>query len=109
MLRPSVFRRCAAVALVAMMGTLVSVNTADAAMIAVDITPTESQVSVDETFDLVISADIELGILGFGFDLLFDDALVDVASVEIAEPFAPLNAPDGDGLAGLAYPEIIAG
>ena len=49
-------------------------------------------------------------LLGFGLDLLFDGSVLSVATAPvIAAPWDALNAPDGDGLAGVVFPNGISG
>lgn len=98
-------------AFVAVLATALGVGAcpAQAAMIVVDVVPAQTSIDVGQQVDVTITANISENILGFGFDLLYNDQLLSVASVEIAPPFVPLNAPDGDGLAGLAYPNNVVG
>ena len=73
---------------------------AQAGMILADVAASSSTVTVGRQVEVSVKVDLEQNILGFGFDLLFDDALFKVAGVRIAKPFLALAAADGDGLAG---------
>jgi len=88
---------------------LVSAAAAPAGLITLNLTPSIGQVPVNGTFDVIVSANIEQSILGFGFDLVFDDSALEIKSVEIGSSFLPLPAPDGDKLAGLAFPNEVVG
>jgi len=88
---------------------LVSAAAAPAGLITLNLTPSIGQVPVNGTFDVIVSANIEQRILGFGFDLVFDDSALEIKSVEIGSSFLPLPAPDGDKLAGLAFPNEVVG
>jgi hypothetical protein len=72
---------------------------------AVGFAPELSQVAVGEAFDVEIRADFSLApVLGFGLDVSFDPAILAFESPpEIAAPWLPVFAPDGDGLAGVAF------
>jgi len=98
-----------AVVAVLMAGLGAGARPAKAAMIVVDVLPAQTNVTVGQQVDVTITANISENILGFGFDLLYNEKLLGIANVEIAQPFAPLNAPDGDGLAGLAFPNNFVG
>lgn len=94
----------------AMMGALILGSpSADAATVSIDLTPSASVVNVNNLFDVAITANIEREILGFGFDMDMPAGLLELVSVNIAAPFTPMMSPDGDGLAGLCFPDLIAG
>jgi len=109
MLKSTAPCRHTGIVLISVMCVLVSAPMVLAQPITVSLAPSSSQVLVNDTFDIVISAILPDEIIGFGFDLLFDDALVQVTGTQIADPFVPLHTPDGDGLAGLSYPNTVSG
>jgi hypothetical protein len=98
-----------AVTLVLFIDLLPKVGPVQAGMILVSSQPAKSSVLVNESFTVEITADITENILGFGLDLLFDPALLVVSDFTIVAPFLPLRSPDGDHLAGLAYPRDVTG
>ncbi len=59
------------------------------------------------SFDLV--ADLPNPVLGWGLDVTFDTAILSLTNVAIGPSWAAGFAPDGDGLAGLAFPFPISG
>lgn len=81
---------------------------AHAGMISIEVQPTNTlpSVPVGNLFEVIVQADINAPIIGFGFDVTFDPALASLESVAIATPFVPLVAPDGDGLAGVYFPGV---
>jgi hypothetical protein len=50
-----------------------------------------------------------VSILGWGIDLLYDNTKLMVTNVVIGPEWDPAFAPDGDGLAGLRFPNGISG
>ncbi len=73
--------------------------------------PSESVVELGETFTVDIVADINSPVLGWGLDLTIVNPAVAslTASPSIGPDWFAVFAPDGDGLAGLAFPDGIAG
>lgn len=98
-----------AVVIVLILGSPPIAGPVQAGMILVTGSPEKDSVSVNESFSVEITADIEENILGFGVDLVFDSDLLAVSGYEIAVPFLPLRSRDGDGLAALAYPHDVTG
>jgi len=60
------------------------------------------QVGVGESFGVDIVADMDTGIVGFGFDVEQNGGGIAVDGVTIGGGFTGVFAPDGDALAGLA-------
>ena len=60
------------------------------------------QVNVGESFGVDVVADMDTGIVGFGFDVEQSNGGVAVDSTTIGSAWTGVFAPDGDGLAGLA-------
>ncbi len=98
-----------AVVIVLILGSPPIAGPVQAGMILVTGSPEKDSVSVNESFSVEFTADIEENILGFGVDLVFDSDLLAVSGYEIAAPFLPLRSRDGDGLAALAYPRDVTG
>lgn len=67
-------------------------------------------VGVGDTFSLNIIATINEPIVGWGLDLTFDESILSLVEPPTIDPtwFAAFAA-DGDGLAGLAFPDSIMG
>lgn len=82
-------------------------NTAHAA--TVDVFVESDSVSVGDTFQINIFADINSPILGWGLDLGFDDQVLSLTSVTVDAIWNAGLAVDGDSLAGLAFPAPISG
>lgn len=90
-------------------GLVMTAGTANAGTITVELTPSESQVTIDETIEVFVRATIEAEILGFGFDLLGTGPLLDVVDVTYGDAFSPLPTSDDSALAALAFPEKVRG
>lgn len=70
----------------------------------------ERTVGLGEVFTIDILADIEDPLVGWGLDLSFDPSVLSlVDSPAIGPRWFPAFAPDGDGLAGLAFPNSVWG
>ncbi len=71
--------------------------------------PSTSIVNLGDTFTVSLVADIPDPVLGWGLDVSFDPALLALdpaTGVTIGPDWFPAFAPDGDNLAGLAFPEV---
>jgi len=66
-------------------------------------------VDVGEAFTLELRADLDAPILGWGLDLLLAPGLALVSGPAIGSDWSAAFAPDGDGLAGLAFPSGVQG
>lgn len=81
-----------------------------AAPITVSFDPSSSVIGgVGDIFTVDIVADIPDPVLGWGLDVSFDTGVLDLTGVAIDPLWFPGFAPDGDGLAGLAFPSPIFG
>lgn len=88
---------------------LCSVGSARADLI-VRIDPPAQAVGLGSTFSVDIVADIVDPIVGWGLDLTFDSSLVSlVGTPTIGPDWFGAFAPDGDGLAAMAFPNSISG
>jgi hypothetical protein len=76
---------------------------ASADMIFVDMLPSQEQVDINETFEVTIQADITRELLGFGFDMMYDENVVQVENVSFPDTVLPLPTRDGDGLAAVGF------
>ncbi len=75
--------------------------------LAVHLEPAQSDVRMNDIFNIDILADIPLPVLGFGLDVDFDPSILKLVSAPvIGSAWIPLPAADGDGLAGLAFPAL---
>lgn len=72
--------------------------------------PTETR-ALGEIFTMDIVADIPDPVTGWGLDMTMDDELIasQVGSPAIGPAWAAAFAPDGDELAGLAFPDSVSG
>lgn len=93
----------------ATMAALVAAGSVQAGMITLTLSPSSARPKTGATFALLLQADIEEPVLGFGLDLAYDPEFVVITQVRICAPFRRLPAGDGDGLAGLAWPSRITG
>ncbi len=67
-------------------------------------------VDIDIVMDTLGTPPAEpVSILGWGIDLLYDNTKLVVTNVQIGPLWDPAYAPDGDELAGLAFPDGISG
>jgi hypothetical protein len=72
--------------------------------------PSAAAVAAGDTLTVELRAATDQPLFGFGLDLLFDaGVLAPTAAPVIAAPWDALNAPDGDGLAGVVFPSGISG
>ncbi|MFH1108167.1 MAG: cohesin domain-containing protein [Planctomycetota bacterium] len=70
----------------------------------------ERTVGLGDVFTIDILADVGDPLVGWGFDLSFDPSILSlVDSPAIGPRWIPASAPDGDGLAGLAFPDSVSG
>ena len=81
-----------------------------AVTISLELEDPGANISIGDIFTLNILADISEPVLGWGLDLNFDPGLVNQTAAPVIGPswFAALS-PDGDGLAGLAFPTPVSG
>lgn len=73
--------------------------------------PPETIVGLGDIFTIDIVADIPDPIVGWGLDLAFDESIISLVEAPTIGPawWPPYSAPDGDGLAALAFPTGISG
>jgi len=78
--------------------------------------PSDSIVNIGDNFSVDLKADIPEPVLGWGLDVSFDPSILAMTGDPIigsdwqTSPFPPpLSNPDGDGLAGLAFPLPVSG
>ncbi len=70
----------------------------------------ERTIGLGDVFTIDILADVGDPLVGWGVDLSFDPAILSrVDSPAIGPRWFPASAPDGDGLAGLAFPDSVSG
>ena len=70
----------------------------------------ERTVGLGEVFTIDILADIGDPLVGWGVDLSFDPSILSpIGPPAIGPSWLPASAPDGDGLAGLAFPDSVSG
>jgi hypothetical protein len=109
MFRSKTVRAPGALAAAAVLPVLIAAATGQAGLITLSLTPSVGEVPVNGTFNVTVSGNIEQKILGFGFDLLFDDSALQLKSVKIGSSFLPLPARDGDNLAGMTSSREVSG
>lgn len=99
------FRLClSALAMVA------AVACSASATVIVRFDPPESTVSVGHQFQVKIMADIYNPVVGWGLDVSYNSQKITTATPPVIGPsWSQGYAPDGDGLAGLAFPTSING
>jgi hypothetical protein len=67
-------------------------------------------IGVGEVFTMDILADVGDPLVGWGLDLSFDPSILSVVDPPAIGPrWFPAGAPDGDGLAGLAFVDSVSG
>jgi hypothetical protein len=78
--------------------------------VSVTFEPLDSQIKVGDIFTVDLVADIPEPVLGWGLDLSYDLAVLNLVGMPTFGPdwIAGLAA-DGDGLAGLAFPSPVSG
>jgi hypothetical protein len=81
--------------------TLAGPATAD--MIFIDMVPSQYEMDIDQSFDLTIKANITKELLGFGFDLMYDNQIFAVENISFPDTMLPLPTRDGDGLAAMGF------
>jgi hypothetical protein len=80
------------------------------AAVIVRAVPSAASVAAGDTLTVELRAAADQALFGFGLDLLFDGGVLSVsAGPVIAAPWDALDAPDGDGLAGVVFPDGISG
>jgi len=79
---------------------------AQAVPVEVSFDPLDLVVYAGDTFSINLIADIPDPVLGFGLDLAFDPTILslDWDNIVIGPQWSPAMAPDGDKLAGMAFP-----
>ena len=80
--------------------------------VVVGFDPEDSTVGYNETFWINIVADMEETIVGWGLDLTVDDPSIAAPTGNLdfsVGPWDAAYAPDGDGLAGLNFPDGVTG
>lgn len=89
---------------------LLATPTANASVI-VSVVPAQQTVNIGDTFSVQIIADMSLPIVGWGLDFdVVDDSIVSIVTTPTIGPlWFGVGTPDGDGLAGLAFPNPVSG
>lgn len=65
---------------------------------------------VGELFDVRIVADLPNPVLGWGLDFtIVENSIAELTNLDIAGSWVPAVAADGDGLAGVAFPNPVQG
>ncbi len=82
----------------------------EAATVSVSFQPLNSTVNVGDNFSVGIMANISDPILGWGLDVSFDPTILSLSGTPtIGSLWLGAFAPDGDGLAALAFPTGVSG
>lgn len=84
-------------------------TTGPAGSVVVSWQPSTTTAVQGETFAVDIVADLPNPVLGWGLDINFDRSVLGVAGTEVGPAWDAVFSPDGDGLAGLAFPAVPAG
>ncbi len=80
------------------------------ATVIVSFDPQNSVVAPGDLFTVDLIADIADPVLGWGLDISYDTGILSLIGAPVIGPlWTPGFAPDGDGLAGLAFPAAISG
>ncbi len=80
------------------------------AMIQIDLVATPSSVTAGGTVEVAVLADIVSPVIGYGFNIVFDGALLRLDSVSVPQPFVSLaSAVPGASVLALAYPNNAVG
>jgi hypothetical protein len=77
--------------------------------ISVRLVPGAPEVVVDDPFHIDVVADLDLPVLGWGLDVDPAGPVNPLGDPAIGPAWLPVEAPDGDGLAGVAFPDGIRG
>lgn len=79
--------------------------------VTITVNPSDALLNVGETFTVDLVADFGTdSVLGWGLDLAFDSSTVSLlGSPSIGASWMATSTPDGDGLAGFAFPVPITG
>jgi len=78
--------------------------------VIVYVRPSADQVLPGESFTVQLRADIDQPVVAWGLDLAFNSAVVQRSGPPAIGPaWFPAYAPDGDGLAGVAFPVPVVG
>ena len=99
------------VALLAGVVALAGMNAGALGVVTVRLVPSDLSVELGEVFSIAIVADIPDAVVAWGLDLITEDETVlsPVGDSLIGPLWIAGYAPDGDGLAGLAYPSSVVG
>ncbi len=91
-------------------GVWLAIATTANALVTVHFEPADAQVAVGSTFSVQMLADITEPVVGWGLDVSFDPAVLARNAPPVLGPaWLAGNAPDGDGLLGVAFPESVSG
>ena len=82
---------------------------AAAADVNVHVEPALQTVDVLDTFELTFAADMSEPLLGFGFELTFDDQLFELDSIAIGHDFLAATNNGDDLMSALAFPDPVSG
>jgi len=83
---------------------------ASSGAVTVSFLPSDSVVALGDTFSVDIVADFTDPVLGWGLDVSFDTSILALnGSPTISPLWTPTFAPDGDGLAALAFSNPVSG
>lgn len=78
--------------------------------LVVRLAPPDRAVGLGEAFTIDILADVGDPLVGWGLDLSFDPSILALVGPPAIGPrWVPAFAPDGDGLAALAFPDSVSG
>ena len=91
--------------------SLVVASSARASLVTVRFEPSSQTVNLGDTFNVQIVADISSPVVGWGLDFAIASPpiLSETAAPVIGAAWVPAPAPDGDGLASLAFPNSVSG
>lgn len=79
--------------------------------VCVRFAPTNSAVILNHNFSIDVLADINQPVVGWGLDVTLGTpgVISQTANPDIGPAWIPVNAPDGDHLAGIAFPNGVSG
>ena len=80
------------------------------AVAIVDVIPSQSMVRIGQPFEVELRGSLSRPVLGWGLDLSYTAGSLAPQDIpEIGPAWIRINAADGDGLAGLAFPNPVFG
>ncbi len=80
-----------------------------AGAITVELVPEATEVVVGASFEVELRANLDAPVLGWGLDVFTMGPVGPVGDPVIGPAWLPIESPDGDGLAAVAFPEGVIG